>query len=914
MKNNYIDLNSVSGGFSLKNNWFRPGISLWLGIALGILIIALALTIAAALESIARREVMKVSAQNLENISRQMAREISFGMTRFAKEVETMALLPTLRNPVSSTDEIRSALDQFVALHPEFAYVGVIDIQTGIAIAANARLFEGGNLRDRPVFQNGRKGLFLGDVHPAVRLAELLPKLPNGEGLRFLDIALPITDANGAKIRVLATHISFEWTRQLREQILSPMKDTRGIEALLVDSAGKVVLSPNESIRVGTPIVDLLKNKPSHSEIATVEPWSGDAAYLTASSAVLPNGAFDGFGWKVVVRQPESLAMAPAAAIRSPFFLGAALLGCMAAALAWLLANRVTRPMVALAETASRINDTDETPTNPSGIEEIDRAQVALAGLVRDRRRQSAEIENRERRFSVFADLMPHLVFEADANGYLEYANRQWVGQFGPYEGMSLTGLGRSMPKEDREILLQAWKQARTEGTELEALARLMVGIDQPQWFKIKARPMFDKNGLIERWIGTLSNENESILAAENLQKALECEKATRLKLERISLMKDEFLATLSHELRTPLNVIGGWAQMFETRANDVNYVIRGAGIIRRNIDLQAALIDGLLDMSAITAGKVNLNKETVNVGQLLTSTHEAFSKLASNKGLTLRLELPERPLKIQADARRMSQIISNLVSNAVKFTEHSGLIKISTWYENSLAYIQVSDTGCGITAEFLPYVFDRFRQQDSSMSRKKEGVGLGLAIAKSLTELQGGKITVHSEGQGKGCVFSLAFPLDLTSSIQLATILNKSSYQAKLDGVRVLLVEDNADAREMTRDALRTLGASVECAENAAAALKWLTDKTFDLLVCDIGMPGMDGYALMRLIRNSADPKIAGLPSIALTAYAMRHDVERAKEAGFQQHVSKPWNLVTLSTAAEDVLRSNGEVTRGNA
>ena len=128
------------------------------------------------------------------------------------------------------------------------------------------------------------------------------------------------------------------------------------------------------------------------------------------------------------------------------------------------------------------------------------------------------------------------------------------------------------------------------------------------------------------------------------------------------------------------------------------------------------------------------------------------------------------------------------------------------------------------------------------------------------------------------------------------------------------MLVEDNADAREMTRDALRTLGASVECAENAAAALKWLTDKTFDLLVCDIGMPGMDGYALMRLIRNSADPKIAGLPSIALTAYAMRHDVERAKEAGFQQHVSKPWNLVTLSTAAEDVLRSNGEVTRGNA
>ena len=544
-------------------NRFRPSLRLWLGLALGSLIIVLALTIAAALERIARREVMKVSSQNIENISRQMAREISFGMTRFAREVETEALLPTLRDPASSAKEIRPLLDQFVALHPEFAYVGVVDVATGVAVAANGGLFEGGSALGRPVFENGRKGLFLGDVHPAVRLAELLPKLPNGDALRFLDVATPIRGVDGATIRVLATHVSVEWTRQLREQILSPIKDARGVEALLVDSAGKVVLAPNDSIKVGTPMASLLQD--ASSDIAQIQPSANGTSYLTASSPVLPNGAFDGFGWKVVTRQPEALAMAPAESVRLPFFLGATFLGCVAAALAWLIANRVMRPMIALAKTASSIGSgAVEAPMRRSGIGEIDRVQDALAGLANDRRRQGVELEGRKRRFSAFADLMPHLVFETDSEGRLEYANEQWIRQLGAYEGTTLPGLCERMLREDRPPLLNAWERAKAEGSQLNTLVRLLAGSDQPQWFRVLARPVVGDSGVVERWIGTLSNVNESVLAADGVEKALERERTVREELERVNVMKDDFLATLSHELRTPLNVVGGWAQMLK--------------------------------------------------------------------------------------------------------------------------------------------------------------------------------------------------------------------------------------------------------------------------------------------------------------------------------------------------------------
>ncbi|MBK4738391.1 ATP-binding response regulator [Noviherbaspirillum pedocola] len=605
--------------------------------------------------------------------------------------------------------------------------------------------------------------------------------------------------------------------------------------------------------------------------------------------------------------------MAPAASLRSSFFLGASCLGCLAATLAWLIANRVARPVTALAEVARRIGvDSGELHAAPSGIGEIDQVREALVELAQDRRRHSTALADRERRFAVFADLMPHLVFETDADGQLTYANRQWIAQLGPFDGMSLTKLSAGMLKEDREAFLESWDQARIDGGELDALARLRVaGLGESRWFRVLARPVSGKSGAVEQWLGTLSDVNETILIANGLEKALEREKAARTELEQVIAMKDDFLATLSHELRTPLNVVGGWAQMLEARANDPAYVVRGAGVIRRNIDLQAALINGLLDMSAIAAGKVVLEIQATDLGQLLGSERDAFTKLAHDRGVNLSIEAPELPITIQVDARRVSQILSNLLSNAIKFTEASGSVRVRAWEEGGWASVEVSDTGCGIDPQFLPHVFDRFRQQDSSMSRKKGGVGLGLAIAKSLTELQNGKLFAHSEGPGKGCVFTLKFPCNAAAMGLPSADDSDEPPLANFGSAHVLLVEDNPDAREITADALRTLGATVDSAEDAKTALKWLAVNKFDLLVCDIGMPGMDGYALMERIRASSDPRVAQLPAIALTAYAMCDDVARAKEAGFQCHVSKPFGLLTLSTAVEAALEPSGLATR---
>jgi signal transduction histidine kinase/ActR/RegA family two-component response regulator len=896
-----------SGRGSFRNiAAFKPSLQIGLGLALTIVIFGLALGLAALLERIAEREVTRIASQNLENISKQMAREISAGMNRFAREVENEATLSVLRNPSATADDLRPVLDKFVRRYPEFAFVGIIDVPTAKVVAANGGLFEGGSAKNRPAFENAREKLFLGDVHPAVRLAELLPKLPNGDLLRFLDVGVPVFDERGQLIRVLATHVSFEWTRQVREQILAPIKDLRGVEAMLVDTTGKIVLPPGNDIKVGQPVAALTSM--DQSGVTRLQPWSNSGSFLTTSAMVMPEGAFDGFGWRVVVRQPEAIALAPAVRLRNSYFIGAALLACVAAMLGWLIANRATLPVRKLALLAEQLERNDgDRKLDPSSIEEIERIQNALSRLSRDKQRHNSEMDERKRRFSLFADTLPHLVFETDAEGRLEYLNSQWVSQFGHVEGMRFADLSGRVLADDRRALFDTWEQARRNGTAVDLLARFLVdGASGAEWFRVRVLPIMDGDGKVTRLIGTLTNVQQTMKSAEDMQDALAREQAARAELERTNAMKDDFLATLSHELRTPLNVVGGWAQMLELRNDDAAYVVKGARIIQKNINLQADMISRLLDMSAIAAGKFALQLQPLDVGQLLAGARESFTRMAEDKGVVLHVDLPEHRMLIQADPRCMDQILSNLLSNSIKFTDKGDEIRVRAMEVSGSMRLEVRDSGCGIAKEFLPYVFERFRQQDSSITRKQGGVGLGLAIVKSLVDLQGASIRVHSEGSGKGCIFTLDFPCiqDETAQAQLsAGHAVRDLELARCDGMRVMLVEDDAHAREVTRDALLTLGAKVTCAEDAISAWEALTNGDFDLLVCDIGLPGMNGYQLMQQIRLSGNFRIADLPAIALTAYAMTHDEHQALEAGFHRHVSKPFKLLSLSVAVREVL-----------
>ncbi|MDB5840638.1 MAG: putative histidine kinase, classic [Herminiimonas sp.] len=879
----------------------------YLGIALTILIVVLSLALAGFLDRLAQREVLRLAYKNLENTGQQMARELASGMNDFSREIRMQAQSPRLQDARSSPAELRAILDEFVQIHPEFAFLGVVDVATATIIAANNGIFEGGNAKGRPVFEEGKKGLFLGDVHEAVRLAELLPKPANGDPLRFLDVAFPIEDNSGRITRVLSAHVSFEWTNQVRENILGPLKHSHGMEILLLDTAGKVVLAPDDQIRIGTPLTSLSANRPTTS--AGIQTWSDNKPYLTVAAPVIPRGSFQGFGWQVLVRQPASVALAPTESLRNSFFAGALLLAAAAAVIAWLIAARITKPVRALAESAEQLmRDPSATPGGQSAIGEVAQVQNAINKLAHEGRRHATATVEQLRQFTTFSDFLPHLVFQADADGRLEYMNKRWLRELGPCPSMRLEDLTTRMHEADCQAFLALWKACRDSGYNLEMQARLSrtAAESDARWFKIRAQAVRNEDGHVFRWVGTLTNVHQAVIAAEKMESALEQERNARLEIEHVSRMKDEFLATLSHELRTPLSVIGGWAQMLGMRMQNDAYVTKAADTIRRNVGLQTDLINNLLDMSAVLAGKVDLETQVVDGVELLATVRDEFVGVAENKQLVIKTALPAKPVFIRADARRFHQIMSSLLNNAIKFTDKDGVIAIEAIERENRLEIRVIDTGCGIAPEFLPYVFDRFRQQDSSSTRKQGGIGLGLAIAKSLVELHNGAIRVECAGIGQGCVFIVTLPAVHSRQDRFTDTSpddDEVRLRQKITCKRILVVEDEANVREIIMESLHRAGARVTTAASAAEALTILNGELFDLLLCDIGMPEMDGYAFLRAVRSGSNPAVSSIPAIALTAFAMRQDRIAARDAGFQRHIAKPFDIDALVLAIEQTL-----------
>lgn len=876
-----------------------PSLQLYLGLALSGLIIVFSLLLATLLDRLAKDEIMRLAQENLENISLQMARELSSGMNDFSKEIQVQVNWDRFRNPKSTPAEMRDALDQVVKTRPEFAFLGVIDIPTGRVLAANAGLFEGGDSNGRPVFEEGKKGLFLGDVHPAVRLAELLPRPANGDTLRFLDAAAPILDSNGQPFRVLAGHIDFQWTDQVRQLVLAPLEQKHGVEILLVDTAGKVVLSPNSNVKTGTPLASLLPE--TRTSGTTVARWADRVEYLTTTSPVVPKGSFPGFGWSVVARQPADIVLQASTTLRNSFFAGALLLGLAAAVIAWLIARRFIQPMAVLADSAERLLTHPSImplPKNPFG--EVARMQDALSRLASEGRRHAQASAEQQRQFVALADSLPDLVFQADAHGAINYVNRQWLEELGAPEGLGLNDLSALIEPADLADYASLWEQSHTSGNDLEYTARIgLAGGGARQWFRLRGRAVRDQDGAILRWVGAMTNVHQEVIETEQVEAALKTERKTRAEIERVSRMKDEFLATLSHELRTPLNVISGWAQMLEQRAEADAYTMRAASIINRNVDLQAALISDLLDMSAIIAGKVGLDAKPVDGAELLGTLTISIQQLAEAKGVILKTDLPAAPVMLLAEQRRLNQAFGNLLSNAIKFTEAGGTVGVHAVVADQRYVVRITDSGCGIAAEFLPYVFERFRQEDASSTRRRGGIGLGLAIARSLVELHDGTIRAASDGPGRGCTFTVSLPLLVAQPDTLrprgAAGLSTAIGENSVRDISLLLIDDDHDAREMAREMLLMCGARVTAAQSAAEALSVLDRARFDLIVCDIGMPDMDGHAFMRAVRASADPATAATPAIALSAFAMKQDKDAASRAGFQAHVAKPFSAPVL-------------------
>jgi len=417
-------------------------------------------------------------------------------------------------------------------------------------------------------------------------------------------------------------------------------------------------------------------------------------------------------------------------------------------------------------------------------------------------------------------------------------------------------------------------------------------------------QPDRDLNDMITSVGFQIGQFHERKRAEEKLAHLLVRERAARGDAEKANRLKDEFLATLSHELRTPLNAVIGWSRMLKSSRLDPESAEHAIDVIERNAWAQKQIIEDILDVSRVITGKLQLQLAPVDLIAVVEAALDAVRPAVEAKDIRIETDYQKGLRIIAGDADRLQQVVWNLLSNASKFTPGGGTVGIRVFQDETYATIEVSDTGPGIAPEFLPHVFERFRQADGSTTRTHGGLGLGLAIVRHLVELHGGMIGVENSPSGSGAVFTVKLPLP-SSELTLETakptgVFEETVTEVDLAGVRILVVEDDLDALELITIDLAEHGAKVRGVASAAEALSLLENEQFDLLISDIGMADTDGYNLIRQVRLQEGEKSEPIPAIALTAYARTQDRIRAIAAGYNTHVAKPVEIRELVTVVK--------------
>ena len=405
--------------------------------------------------------------------------------------------------------------------------------------------------------------------------------------------------------------------------------------------------------------------------------------------------------------------------------------------------------------------------------------------------------------------------------------------------------------------------------------------------------PILDESGRLIGIVGVSVDNTSRRRTEEEREKLLAREQQARAEAEDANRLKDEFLATLSHELRNPLNVVIGYAEILRRsdESQPHSFVVKAADTIRRNALAQAQLVSDLLDLSRLQMGKLALNQQPVSLSTIITDAVETVRTEATAKRIALNIDLDPEILVIEGDPVRLGQVAWNLLNNAVKFTPVDGKVKITLTRDGEDALLTIEDNGQGISAEFLPHVFEIFRQADASSARRQGGMGIGLALVKQLAELHGGRVSADSKGAGEGARFSVWIPLYKAGVAGLGS--EPTGATGALERKFILVVDDSAETTDMLGRLLQLEGAFVESARSGAEALEIARRKNFDLVVSDISMPEMDGYQLLQELRKL--PSMANVPAVALTGYGRGADVERALEEGFAEHLTKPLDLDQL-------------------
>jgi PAS domain S-box-containing protein len=709
-------------------------------------------------------------------------------------------------------------------------------------------------------------------------------------------IAVPVGNRQGTQHVLLAEIDAASWLSFLRTYPIAA-----DATMTLLDQDGHIIARTLDHARwVGKPAPSELWERSRESALAAYRTTGleGDALYSAHSRSVVsgwtmatgvPAAAVNRVLWK------STLAMAGAVVLAI----------ALAGALALLLSRKAARPISALARLSAALSGGTPPPPDEPGlrISEVDDVARVLYQAAADRRMNEA-------RFEVLTQLAPAGLFQTDAGGGYVYVNDQWSAITG-ISRQQATGAGwiDALHEDDRERVTRHWDDAIKLQCDFSAEYRLRRTEGEERWVTAQARPVRNWRDTVVSHVGFITDATDLKRAAERREELLERIQAARRAAESASHAKDEFLGVVSHELRNPLNSIQLWLEVLRPRAGDHPQIARALEFIKRAADTQTKLIDDLLDVARIESGKLRMEVVTVPLGPIVTAAQDSVRLAVAAKGITLELRLAEGSLAVTGDSSRLQQVASNLLSNAVKFTPKGGKVEVSLRRTDSHARLIVKDDGEGIAPEFLPHIFERFRQADASSTRNAPGMGLGLSIARQLVELHGGRIWAESPGKGKGATFFVDLPLAPAIAVLAESRGRDDNKQmALVHGLRLLVVEDEPGAREALAFLLRSVGARVATAGSVGEALDLLDRERFDVMVSDIGMPGQDGYGLIRQLRQRPRNHGGGTPSIALTAYAGVDNERRALSAGYQMHLAKPIRPSALTEAIANLARSRSD------
>ncbi len=502
--------------------------------------------------------------------------------------------------------------------------------------------------------------------------------------------------------------------------------------------------------------------------------------------------------------------------------------------------------------------------------------------------RAEQALRESEARFRTIADAMPQMVWTATAQGAHDYFNQRWYGFTGLVEGCCDTRSWLAVHHpDDRARTEQAWNHSLAHGEPYELETRLRHHTGEYRWALGRALPVRDEAGNILRWMGTSTDIQDQKRAQEELLES--------------NRRKDEFLAMLAHELRNPLAPISTAAHLLRMAPQDPERVLKSSELIGRQVAHMTELVDDLLDVSRVTRGLVRIEHEPVDLHQVVHDALEQTRPQIEARGHTVTLELAQGSVLVEGDRVRLVQVLANLLGNAAKYTPEGGHIQLRLRREGSQAVLEVADNGSGIEAELLPHVFDLFTQAKRTPDRAQGGLGVGLALVKSLVELHGGQVRARSAGRGQGCAFTVALPM--TQPVPALVTPPPMPAAPALDGasrLRILVVDDNVDAGDMLGAWLQEEGHAVTVKTDAAEALEEARRAPADVYVLDIGLPGMDGNTLARHLRQ--DPRNRQATLIALTGYGQAQDILRSHEAGFDHHFVKPADPQRLAAVLESL------------